>query len=97
MSAIALVVEMKAKPGRRPALLARLRRHRENVLAHEPGCQRFDILLAENDDDLFLYEVYADRQALEDHGRTDHFQAYRSDTDAMIAERRRAVCTLATA
>jgi hypothetical protein len=59
VSAHALVVEIRAHPGQKAALLARLRQHRDNVLAKEPGCQYFDLLEVEGDEDtLFLYEVY---------------------------------------
>lgn len=93
MSAIALVVEIRTHPGQRDAFLARLRQHRQNVLAHEPGCQRFEVLLAEEETDtLVLYELYRDEDALEDHDAAPYFQAYREDTAAMIASRRRILC-----
>jgi autoinducer 2-degrading protein len=93
MPAIALVVEIRTHPGQRDALLARLRQHRANVLAHEPGCQRFEILLAEEEaDTLVLYELYRDDDALKDHDAAHYFQAYREDTAAMIASRRRILC-----
>lgn len=94
MSAVALVVEIRTHPGQRDAFLARLRQHRDNVLAHEPGCQRFDILLpAEDDGDgCLLYELYRDDAAFDDHNAAPYFRAYRADTDAMIASRRRIVC-----
>ena len=93
MPAIALVVEIRTQPGQRDAFLARLRRHRENVLANEPGCQGFEILLAEEEPDtLVLYESYRDEQALRDHDAAPYFQAYREDTAVMIASRRRVLC-----
>ncbi len=93
MPAIALVVEIQTHPGQRDAFLARLRQHRDNVLAHEPGCQRFDILLAEDGADaLVLYECYQDDDALKVHDAAPYFQAYRDDTAAMIASRRRILC-----
>ena len=49
MPAIALVVEISTHPGQRDAFVARLSQHRANVLAHEPGCERFEILLAEEE------------------------------------------------
>ena len=95
MSAHALVVEIRSYPGKKAALLARLGQHRANVLANEPGCLRFDVLESRDDEDtLFLYEVYEDASALEAHAQTPHFQAYREDTGPMIAERRRTLCTL---
>ena len=93
MSAIALVVEIQLQPGQRDAFLARLRQHRGNVLAHEPGCLGFDILLAEDDADaVVLYELYRDDEALEAHDAAPYFQAYREETAAMIAARRRILC-----
>ena len=93
MPAIALVVEIRTQPGQRDAFLDRLRQHRANVLANEPGCRGFEILLAEAEpDSLVLYEAYRDEQALEEHDAVPYFQAYREDTAAMIASRRRILC-----
>jgi quinol monooxygenase YgiN len=93
MPAIALVVEIRTQPGQRDAFLARLRQHRAKVLANEPGCRGFEILLAEEEpDSLVLYEAYQDEQALEEHDAAPYFQAYREDTAAMIASRRRILC-----
>ena len=94
MSEVALVVEIRIHPGQRDAFLARLRQHRENVVAHEPGCERFDILLpAEDDGDAcILYELYSDEKAFDDHNTASYFQEYRADTAAMVASRRRIVC-----
>jgi quinol monooxygenase YgiN len=39
-----------------------------------------------------LYEAYQDEQALEEHDAAPYFQAYREDTAAMIASRRRILC-----
>ena len=94
MSAVALVVEIRTHPRRREALIARLQQPRENVRAHEPGCQQFDILVPDEDDGetCWLYERYSDDKAFEDHNAAPYFQEYRADTAAMIASRRRIVC-----
>jgi quinol monooxygenase YgiN len=94
MSAVTLVVEIRTHAGRREAFIARLQQHRENVRAHEPGCQQFDILVPDEDDceTCWLYERYSDDKAFEDHNAAPYFQEYRADTDAMIASRRRVVC-----
>ena len=93
MPAIALVVEIQTQAGQRDAFLARLHQHKANVLANEPGCKGFEILLAEDDaDSLVLYELYQDEAALEAHDAAPYFQAYRADTAAMIANRRRILC-----
>ena len=98
MSGLALVVEIQTVPGHREAFLARLRKHRANVLANEPGCRQFNILVPQDEDEsVILCEVYADAKALEDHDAAPYFQAYRTDTAAMIAGRRRVLCTVVDA
>ncbi|HUF87154.1 MAG TPA: putative quinol monooxygenase [Thermohalobaculum sp.] len=96
MPAIALVVEIELAPGRKDAFLARALAHRETVLSNEPGCLRFDLLTADEDDAMvFLYEVYADAAALETHFGTPYMKQYLADTGPMIAGRTRNRCTLA--
>ena len=96
MSAIVLIVELKTAPGQRERYLARAREHRRNVIANEPGCQCFDIVVPDDGGDkVYLYEVYADEAAFETHVNTDYMQAYRADTGPMIAERTLNRCSLA--
>ena len=96
MPAIALVVQLDLEPGRREAFVARALRHRETVLANEPGCLRFDVLTSDEDENrVFLYEVYADEAALEHHFGTPWMKRYLEDTGPMIARRRRNRCLLA--
>lgn len=95
MSAIVLLVELKTAPGQRDRYVARAREHRGNVIANEPGCQRFDIAIPdEGDDRVYLYEVYTDEAALETHMNTEYMQQYRADTGPMIAERAINRCAL---
>ena len=88
MSAVALVVEVRTHPGQREAFIARLQQHRENVRAHEPGCQQFDILVPDEDDGetCWLYERYLDDKAFEDHNAAPYFQEYRADTRCYIEQ-----------
>ena len=96
MAAIALVVELKLKPGMREPFLTRVREHRSNVLKNEPGCLRFDLAVPrESDDTVFLYEVYVDEDALETHESTPYMKQYREDVAPMLAERNRRLCGLA--
>lgn len=95
MSTVALLVELEIAPGRKEDFLARAREHRINVLNNEPGCQRFDLLNPQEDGDaVFLYEVYADKEALETHFNTPYMKEYLDDTGPMIANRKRTLCTL---
>ena len=96
MPAIALVVEIETVPGRKDAFLARALEHRDNVLANERGCLRFDIVASdEAAETVFLYEVYADEAALETHFNTPYMKEYLEDTKPMIAQRTRNRGTLA--
>ena len=95
MSAIALSVELVLIPSEKERFLARVREHRSNVLAKEPGCQRFDILVPdEGENTVLLHEVYDDEAALQTHFDTPHMKAYMADTGPMIARRHRRRCNL---
>ncbi len=95
MTATVLVVELEIAPGRTDDFLARAREHRINVLNNEPGCQRFDLLSPqEGGATVFLYEVYADQDALETHFNTRYMKEYLEDTGPMITNRKRTLCTL---
>lgn len=96
MPAIALVVEIELAPGRKQDFLARALEHRRNVLANEPGCLRFDLMASDEEEDrVFLYEVYADAAALETHFATPYMKQYLEDTGPMISARKRNRCRLA--
>lgn len=89
MTAVVLHVELTLHPEQRDAYIARAGQHRELVLAHEPGCQRFDISVEEDNPNLVrLYEVYDDDEAVEHHRQTPYMDAYREDTGPMIASRK---------
>ncbi len=95
MSKVALVVDLKLAHGRLDDFVARASRHGEICLAEEPGCLQFDILVPEaGTDRVFLYEVYADRAAVDTHLATPHMAKYLEDTKDMIAERKRNLCDL---
>jgi len=96
MSRIALWVEIRAQPGCEQALRERLGRHAAHCLAAEPGCERFDVLRdPAHPEKVFLYEVYADANALAAHDASEHMQAWRADAAALVAERRRRQLALA--
>ncbi len=98
MSRLVLLVELEIKPGQMDAFLARAREHRANVLANEPGCERFDLLAPEaSGDTVFLYEVYADQAALDTHFGTEYMKEYLEDTGPMVAGRQRRLCRLKNA
>lgn len=93
---VALCVTFKPAPGRRDALIERLRTLSGTCLENEPGCLRFDVLapLDHADDRILLYEVYENEEALRQHDQSQHFLDYRRDTAEMVAERVRVTCAI---
>ncbi len=54
-------------------------------LSDEPGCHQFDILLdADRPDEVFLYEIYSNSGAFQDHLDTEHFQRFDQATQHML-------------
>ena len=54
-----------------------MKRQAQNSLTREPGCQQFDVSVSTDDPlQVFLYEVYDDRAAFEEHLQTEHFKEF---------------------
>jgi len=88
-----LLVTLTCQPGQRDALLERVRSHARACRAEEPGCLRFDVLVAPDDDvTVHLYEVYADDAAIAFHDATERMAQYREDVGPFLADRNRRVC-----
>ena len=63
--------------------------------ALEPGCDRFDVLLSPSDRNrVFLYEVYHDRAAFQDHLKTPHFLEFKSASAPHIKDQKIAEYTI---
>ncbi|MCC7425938.1 MAG: antibiotic biosynthesis monooxygenase [Alphaproteobacteria bacterium] len=83
-------VEIVGKPEHAAALQEALLEQGSNSLAKEPGCLLFEVAVdPENPARFFLYEVYRDAAAFEDHQKTPHFAAYRAKTGPMLVDRKR--------
>ena len=55
----------------------------------EPGCRRFDVLQPHGEEDLvFLYEIYDDRAAFDEHVRSAHFAAFQAATADLVTEKK---------
>ena len=90
MSSVVLFVKLRIVEGQVDAFVKRARQHRKRVLASEPNCQRFDISISEDDENIVnLYEVYADDLAFQHHLETPYMKAYMEDTTSMIESRER--------
>jgi autoinducer 2-degrading protein len=54
-----------------------------NSLTREPGCHQFDVCFDHSDRKrVFLYELYTDQEAFEEHLKTEHFL----DFDAKVKD-----------
>lgn len=72
-----LLVEAHVRPGARERFIAAVRDDAEHSVRDEPGCLRFDVVQDQDDPDRFyLYEVYADTDAVAAHQDTGHFQRF---------------------
>ena len=76
-----------------PLMLANARQSREK----EKGCRQFDVCTdPQSADSVFLYEVYDDRAAFDDHLATEHFKSFDAEVAPMIANKQVRSFTLAT-
>jgi quinol monooxygenase YgiN len=82
--AIVVIARMKAKAGREQELEAAFREMITKVRT-EPGCQQYILHRALKDPTQFaFYEVYADKEALDAHGKTPHMAEMRSKLGGLI-------------
>jgi quinol monooxygenase YgiN len=82
--AIVVIARMKAKAGREQELEAAFRDMITKVRT-EPGCQQYILHRALKDPTQFaFYEVYADKEALDAHGKTPHMAEMRSKLGGLI-------------
>ncbi|WP_017578928.1 putative quinol monooxygenase [Nocardiopsis valliformis] len=84
-SPVALVISLRALPGQRAAFLAGISRNASYALRDEPGCLRFDVVGDPGDPDAFwVYEVFADEDALAAHRLTPHFLAWQEEKAELV-------------
>lgn len=93
MSNIALVVEFQIKPEHRQAFKDLLTDHAVRTLEAEDGCLHFDVVVdSEDDGHVFLYEVYRDQAALEEHRNSPILAKTRAAYADLIDDRNLIVC-----
>ncbi|GHC71406.1 hypothetical protein GCM10007079_03740 [Nocardiopsis terrae] len=84
VSPVALVISIRVLPGRRGAFLSGISRNASCALRDEPGCLRFDVVGDPEDTEAFwVYEVFADEEALAAHRLTPHFLAWQEEKAAL--------------
>ncbi len=81
-----IVVKTELKPGSREPFLKAMVANAEASVREEPKCLVFDVLEAHEEPDTFyLYEIYTDQDALQDHKETAHYQSTRAIVNELIA------------
>lgn len=82
-----IIVKTKLKANTREQFLAAMLVNANASVRDEPNCFVFDVLQDQQDLDLFyLYEVYRNEAALDEHKKTTHYLACRSAVNRLIAE-----------
>lgn len=77
---ISLVISIRVRPGHRSAFLTGILANASASVRDEPGCLRFDVVADGSDPEVFwVYEVFADEEALRAHRRTPHFSAWQEE------------------
>ena len=80
---IAVIVDFELVPGKVNEFMPLMQLQAKNSMSREPGCVQFDICTDTSaPDHVFLYEIYEDRAAFDDHLASDHFKEF----DAAVAE-----------
>ncbi|KNG93304.1 putative quinol monooxygenase [Pseudaestuariivita atlantica] len=81
----AVCVTFRVRADAVDAFLPRMLANAETSLATEAGCHQFDVCREGNE--VFLYELYADRAAFDAHLDTAHFRDFDAATADMIEEK----------
>jgi quinol monooxygenase YgiN len=86
---ITIVAKLQAQPGKEDELRKVLEEMVGSVAAAEAGrVVRYSLHTANNDPTLFMfYEQYADAEALDAHGKTDHMKAMGAKLAGLLAGR----------
>ncbi len=84
----AVSVTFKIKHGAMDAFLPLMHANAKTSLQSEPGCHQFDVATdPAKPDEVFLYELYDDRGAFEQHLASPHFKAFDTAVADMIADK----------
>ena len=84
----AVCVTFKINQGKMDAFLPLMHQNARTSLNEEVGCHQFDVATdAARPDEVFLYELYADRAAFETHLASAHFKAFDAAVASMIADK----------
>lgn len=88
MSEFVVTVTFEIPAPQRQAFMQAMLDNAAQSLQREPGCLQFDVCTDPADaGSVFLYEVYTDRAAFDEHLRSAHFLAFDALTRAWVANK----------
>ncbi len=74
-----VVVTIEVKSEFMDRFIVAMLENSKNSVTHAPGCLRFDVVRDEqNRNRVYLYEVYRDKSAFENHMKMPHYQVWRN-------------------
>ncbi len=100
MSRICIVVEFTPKPGCFDAFHAHISAHAKATLAEEPGCERFDVMRALDDNGtpdgvrIMLVEVYKDMDAVTAHRANPRMPIVGEGSKPLLEGRKLTMCAI---
>lgn len=95
MSAYAIIVEFRLRPGQRAAFRRLIDSNARHSVRDEVGCRRFDVLEPAGDADrILLYEIYDDRAAFDAHVESAHFARFDAESSALVTAKSVIECSL---
>ena len=85
MTKLALIGTIEIVPNRKEELLAQLMAHKARCARDEPGSLQMEVLAPrEGDARIYVYEMYRDDAAFEEHHRGASLAQFRASTAGMI-------------
>lgn len=83
-----IIVELEMKPEYLDEFVTEIERHIAYTREHEAGCLQLDVAVDKTDPNVFyLYEVYADDDALDEHHHSPSLAQYRETTKEWAVRR----------
>jgi quinol monooxygenase YgiN len=82
---ITQLARFEAQKGKELEAYAALKRMAKAVQENEPGCLMYAVTRGQvNAQEIYVYEIYKDQAASQDHRRTDHLRELQSSFDKFL-------------
>jgi len=95
MTAFAIIVDFRLKPGARPAFRRLVDMNARTSAQVEQGCRRFDVVEPRDETDrVVLYEIYDDDVAFEAHVASPHYAQFDAESAPLIVDKSVIRCDL---